>query len=249
MHEREIFDEDTIKNHLNQKISEYIEERLSELIEGVKYPILPKQKRQRYKNFSDSEINTLTGIKWDGVEKKIKGYLPSRTNITVFAEYLGCSQVETAELMAIAGYLPEDLPYNHFDANTTYSIRREIVDLLQFPAYLLTEEWNIIEWNNNIIKMLGLEELESTLKNLPDNQRNLLWLIFDKDLPIREMIEEAEEWKDMAIRNVHGFILDNLLQTQQSWYMTALNNFKQLEEFFATVQKKSSRRRRRLTLW
>ena len=239
MPEYKLLDEDTIKRNLDRKIEVYITERRQEIErEPHKYP-LSSGIRRRYKNFSDNEILMHGKVCWytavEATEASgIKGTYPTRSQLILLAQHLQCSQVQTAEFLAIGGYLPDELPYNKTDADNGVLIRQNVVQLLPGPAYLLSAEWDIIDWNPQLIRIFGLEDLESHLiglKKEDPHNLNLMRLIFDKGFPVRKMIEDAENWKDMATRNVHGFILDNLLQTQQPWYQETLVNFNKLEGF------------------
>jgi hypothetical protein len=188
--------------------------------------------KQSHKNFNETEFCLVTGFNWDGFINGTTRF-PDRHDVITIGQYLECSQIEAAELMAMAGYIPEELPSNGFEFNNAIPIRKEVLDYLRQPGYVLTRDWNIIYWNSAIIKILGLESIDLALKNMSPNERNLLRLIFDTDLPVRDMIAKAkgQTWEAQAVRNIHAFILDNILNIQEDWYKEILSDLKTLPRF------------------
>ena len=137
--------------------------------------------------------------------------------------------------MAMAGYIPKELPSGGADPENAIAIRKEILGYLRQPAYLLSVEWNLIDWNQNVIRLLALESIEPTLRKMSYQERNILRLLFDDKLPVYQMIAAAEDWEAMATRNIHGFILDNLFNTQATWFketVAYLNHLPRFEELY-----------------
>jgi transcriptional regulator with XRE-family HTH domain len=71
---------------------------------------------------------------------------------------------------------------------------RRMIDSLPGPAYIATERWDVLSWN------LPFEAVFGSLTDIPDEERNMLWLVFASDRHRTLLPDWETDVRDMLAR-------------------------------------------------
>lgn len=145
---------------------------------------LPEVGRSRVRGLRREEVATLAGVSatWYTWLEQARDINPSRQVMQSLARLFRLSGVETSYLLAMAGHgeiAPEE------SSLMTPALQR-LLDVMNFPAFLLSSDWAIIGWNKEY------EQLYPRISSVQPQDRNLLWLVFT-DEQLREMLPDWEK--------------------------------------------------------
>lgn len=145
---------------------------------------LPEVGRGRVRGLRREEVATLAGVSvtWYTWLEQARDINPSRQVLQSLAGLFRLTPVETTYLLALGGH-GEIAPAR--SSGMTPALQR-LLDALGFPAFLLAADWAIIGWNQ------AYEQLYPRITSIPDEDRNLLWLVFT-DAQLRQMLPDWEE--------------------------------------------------------
>lgn len=151
---------------------------------------LPEVGRSRVRGLRREEVATLAGVSatWYTWLEQARDINPSRQVMQSLARLFRLSGVETSYLLAMAGH-GENAPEE--SSSMTPALQR-LLDVMNFPAFLLSSDWAIIGWNKEY------EQLYPRISSVQPQDRNLLWLVFT-DEQLREMLPDWE-------KQSHGFV-------------------------------------------
>ena len=192
------------------------------------------------KRFSEAELLEETGVDLGYIRTKAKRLPPSDVIMAV-ADYLECSILERNQLLAAA-------QYNPIEPRLEGPLLKKALDVCKtalhglphaLPYYILNRDWAILDWSPTMLTLFGLEK--AYVASVPQEKFNLLWLLFDPSLPIRQALEAVslDSWQQMAMRNIWGFKFDTRFCTRESWYCALIDNLNTLPDFediFAIAQ-------------
>src|SRR5690606_6007307 len=91
--------------------------------------------------------------------------------------------VETTYLLSLGGH--RDAPAGA-EASVMSAPLQRLLDALPFPSFVLSADWSIIGWNESYAG------LYPRIAEVPDEERNLLWLVFT-DPSLRRMLPDWAE--------------------------------------------------------
>lgn len=186
----------------------------------------------RAKKFSERELTDETGLNWPALKDGRRRTNPSREMVMMLADYLECSLNERNDLLVAASYTPaEVLLANEQLEEALKPCRLLLYKYLHYPAMIINRDWTILEVNPGLFKLLEVEP--QTLAALPTYQRNMLWLLFDPNFPLRQLLERLghEDWQQSARRELLGFRWENQLCKYEDWYVKLISNLKTLPDF------------------
>ncbi|TAP27017.1 MULTISPECIES: helix-turn-helix transcriptional regulator [Micrococcaceae] len=145
---------------------------------------LPEVGRSRVRGLRREEVATLAGVSatWYTWLEQARDINPSRQVMQSLARLFRLSAVETSYLLSLAGHgelAPEE------SSPMTDALQR-LLDVMNFPAFLLSADWAIIGWNAEYA------QLYPRITSVDVEDRNLLWLVFT-DAQLREMLPDWEK--------------------------------------------------------
>lgn len=145
---------------------------------------LPDVGRSRVTGLRREEVATLAGISvtWYTWLEQARDINPSRQVLESLARLFRLTPVESTYLLSLGGQ-GELAPTT--SSPMTPALQR-LVDALSFPAFLLSEDWAIIGWND------AYAQLYPRITSVEEEDRNLLWLVFT-DEQLRQMLPDWEE--------------------------------------------------------
>jgi PAS domain-containing protein len=172
-----------------------------------------------------SALNFVSDIR-KGNSKKV----PSRMDVNEIADYLHCNLKERNDLLMSLGYHPAEPLLTDEEYRRALDAARRVMNYIPLPAYILTRDWTVQDWNEHILAFLGWSQ-EYVSAILPQ-RLNILHLIFDHRLGMRERLEvRSSVWEEMAWRNVYGFINHNILCRYDPWYKELVKELLELPDF------------------
>ncbi|WP_313814718.1 helix-turn-helix transcriptional regulator [Glutamicibacter sp.] len=145
---------------------------------------LPEMGRSRVAGLRREEVATLAGVSvtWYTWLEQARDINPSRQVLESLARLFRLTPVERTYLLSLGGH-GEMSPTT--SSPMTPALQR-LVDALNFPAFLLSEDWAIIGWNE------AYSQLYPRIDSVSEEDRNLLWLVFT-DAQLREMLPDWDE--------------------------------------------------------
>jgi transcriptional regulator with XRE-family HTH domain len=148
---------------------------------------LPPVARRRLTGLRREEVAYLAGVSvtWYTWLEQGRDINPSRQVLDALAHTLRLSVAEHHYLLGLAGYAanpPGDL---EAVAAVPPHIQRLLDAHLDAPAFALAPDWGIAGWNR------AYEALYPSVATVPDEERNLLWLIFT-DPDVRRLLPDWE---------------------------------------------------------
>lgn len=161
--------------------------------------------------------------------------IPPRSVILAIADYLECDLFERSDLLVAAGYAPLEVQLEGSQLADAIRPRESVLyKYLKFPGYILTREWYIYDANQAMATFIGLDYRQ--IMSMKLENRSLFRFIFDKELPVRQYIEQAgySYWQEMAIKNIKGFLIDNVLNRREKWFQ---DEIERLSKTFPEFQK------------
>lgn len=155
---------------------------------------------------------------------------PRREVIMDIANYLNCTLEERNRLLVSANLAPVD-PYLTGKAlEELLQPTIEIAESLDMPAVIINRDWRIHYLNPQMLVLYGVtpEQLEA----VPPEDRNILCLLFDPQLPLYiNLIDNAASWTRMVRQTIYGFKVANRLCQYELWYQDLVEQLMQLPEF------------------
>jgi transcriptional regulator with XRE-family HTH domain len=143
------------------------------------------------------EVAYLAGVSvtWYTWLEQGRAVSPSRQVLNALAETLRLSCAERAYLFSLAGYSALDTAADPVSLGVSAHVQRFLDSQLDFPAYVLTPDWDFLAWNS------AYAGLYPGLSHVPESDRNLLWLLFT-DPYVRE---HMSDWERTVRANVAAF--------------------------------------------
>jgi len=165
----------------------------------------------------------LCDVVYSSYKALLKGAIrrpPRRQVVMELADYLECS----------ARYAPEQPYLQGAQLDAALAVAQTVIDELPLPAHSLTRDWDIHLLNDRLLRLLGLTPEQ--MAALAPEQRNVLELVFDPDLPLHALLSpNPETWDQTARREVYGFKQQNQLCQYDDWYAARIERLLRLPEF------------------
>jgi len=175
----------------------------------------------------------LCDVVYSSYKALLKGAIrrpPKRQVVMELADYLECSLDERNRLLVAARYAPEQPYLQGAQLEHALAVAQTVIDALPFPAHSLTRAWDIHIVNAQLVKLLGITQEQ--LQSLPAEQRNVLHLVFDPQLPLHALLSpNAEAWDRTARREIYGFKQQNQLCQYDAWYAARIEHLLALPHF------------------
>jgi PAS domain-containing protein len=143
---------------------------------------------------------------------------------------LRCTLKERNDLLVSLGYSPEEPFLTDQAYQRALQAARRTLNYIPLPAYILTRDWTVQDWNKHIVAFLGWTE--DDLLSIESSRLNILHLLFDHRLGLRSRLEvRPSVWEEAAYRNVYGFINQNILCRYDTWYKELVRDLHALPDF------------------
>jgi hypothetical protein len=143
------------------------------------------------------------------------------------ADYLECTVEQRNTLLLAGGYAPEK---NFLGADGLEKVLRIAMDTIAYlplPACVITREWDLHATNTHFQRLFG-----DSLSEAQRHEKNVLKLLFDSRLPVRERLQQSPRiWDCLARRSIYRFKLDNVLAQHEPWYLELLEQLLRLPDF------------------
>ena len=153
---------------------------------------LPAHGRRRTPGLRREEIALLAGVSvtWYTWLEQGRRINASRDVLLALARALRLDDAERAHMLdlAAAGTAPRPIEPAERVVEAPDAINRLIMSMEPAPAYVLGPRWELVSWNT------AEERLYPTLRDLDDDQRNLIWVMFCEP-NARALIAD---WEDRA---------------------------------------------------
>src|SRR5690606_2032022 len=132
---------------------------------------LPEAQRSRVPGLRREEVAMLAGVSvtWYTWLEQARDIHPSRQVLEALGRLFRLSPVETTYLRSLGGH--RDAPEGA-EASVMSAPLQRLLDALPFPSFVLSADWSIIGWNESYAG------LYPRITEVPDEERNLLWLVF-----------------------------------------------------------------------
>jgi transcriptional regulator with XRE-family HTH domain len=188
------------------------------------------------------EVAYLAGVSvtWYTWLEQGRAVSPSRQVLTALAQTLRLSDAERAYLFSLAGYsAPEEPAADPVSREISTHVQRFLDSLLDFPAYVLTSNWDFLAWNAAYVGFYP------GISRVPKSDLNLLWLLFT-DPYLREHLSD---WGPTARAHVAAFRARAGPWLADARYATLVNRLLRVSETFRaaweshTIEQLSSRER------
>jgi transcriptional regulator with XRE-family HTH domain len=143
------------------------------------------------------EVAYLSGVSitWYTWLEQGRAASPSRQVLNALAQTLRLSDAEHAYMLSLAGYTAPRRVTEPVHQVAPNEVRRFLDSLVDFPAYVIAQDWEILAWNDAYC------ELYPGLSAVPVADRNLLWLLFT-DPYLRDLLPD---WELTVQSNVAAF--------------------------------------------
>lgn len=175
----------------------------------------------------------LCDVVYSSYKALLKGAIrrpPRRQVVMELADYLECSLEERNRLLVAARYVPEQPYLQGGQLTDALAVAQTVIDELPLPAHSLTRDWDIHLLNDRLLRLLGIAPEQ--FATLPPEQRNVLQLVFDPELPLHALLSRNPEvWDRTARREVYGFKQQNQLCQYDDWYVARIEQLMQLPHF------------------
>lgn len=175
----------------------------------------------------------LCDVVYSSYKALLKGAIrrpPRRQVVMEIADYLECSLEERNRLLVAARYAPEQPYLQGAQLETALGVAQTVIDALPLPAHSLTRDWDIHLVNERLLRLLGITRAQ--LEGLPPEQRNVLQLVFDPELPLHTLLRpNPDTWDRTARREIYGFKQQNQLCQYDDWYAARVERLMALPHF------------------
>jgi transcriptional regulator with XRE-family HTH domain len=147
---------------------------------------LPETGRRRITGLRREEVATLSAVSltWYTWLEQGREANPSRQVLDALAATLRLSSTEHHYLLSLAGYAPAVATPRPAPEAPAH-VQRLMDHLRGMPAYAIAPDWSICGWNQ------AYQALYPTVARVPDQDRNLLWLVFTDPL-VRRLLPDWE---------------------------------------------------------
>jgi hypothetical protein len=155
---------------------------------------------------------------------------PRRDVVLDIADYLECTMGERNHLLVAAGYAIVDPGPRGAELQRALAGLHAVIELLPLPAYVVSQDWTVQLINAHLVVLFGLDG--GAMRRLPAPARNMLRLLFDPALPIRNRLDQDRgSWSRLARLSVFRFKQDNLMWQYEPWYTTLVSSLHELPGF------------------
>jgi hypothetical protein len=146
------------------------------------------------------------------------------------ADALECTLKQRNELLLAAGYTLK-VSFPEGDELEALLVKlRSTLHYLPFPAYIVTRDWNIHDVNYYASLFVGID-IED-FNQIPSDDRNVLNLIFNPNMPFRKMLGgKTQSWTMIAKHNIFGFKSANQGCQYDKWYQKRVASLSKLDDF------------------
>jgi transcriptional regulator with XRE-family HTH domain len=143
------------------------------------------------------EVAYLAGVSvsWYTWLEQGRAVSPSPQVLNALTKALRLSCAERAYLFSLAGYSAPEPAADPDSREVSAHIQRFLESLRDFPAYVLTSDWDFLAWNATYARFYP------GFSRVPESDRNLLWLLFT-DPYVREHLLD---WERTVRANVAAF--------------------------------------------
>jgi hypothetical protein len=164
------------------------------------------------------------------IVERVAKEVPSEQSVRILADVLECGIAQRNDILIAAGYTP-DTPY--LSGNALQASLKEasyILSYLPLPAYSITRDWDIHDINDYALQFLGIQR--DVFDKIPQQQRNILHLIFDPSWPIRRLLGgNSPAWKQAARSNILGYKAANQGCKYEPWYVQRVATLCEIDGF------------------
>lgn len=180
------------------------------------------------KRFTQEELTDSCCPSYKNLLYRYTQRLPSRLQILQIADYLECTLQERNDLLLAAQYLPEEVDLRDDQYRAALDHAHLMLGMLPFPAYIILREWIMGTANAHFLQMVGMEHIEQIDKP----QRTPVHTVFDKTLPIRQILEQnADIYKANVRLGIMLFSTYNQRYQREFWFQNSLEKYHQLADF------------------
>ena len=158
-------------NGLNNALGDFLRDRRSKL-DAARLGY--NGGRRRTPGLRREEVAQRAGVSttWYTWLEQGRGGAPSADVLDRLADALALTDTEREHLFLLAQNRPPEV--RHHDTEAISAQLQRLLDAMEYsPAYIKTPEWDIIAWN------CAARVVFNNLIALPDNERNLLRVMFD----------------------------------------------------------------------
>lgn len=157
---------------------------------------LPAGGQRRTPGLRREEVAELSGVSltWYTWLEQARDINVSEQVLTALARALQLDEAETDHLFTLGGVAP--IGTTEPVASPPATLTRLLRAVEPNPAYAISPRWDIVAWN------ASYEALYLGVSQLPDEDRNLLWLVFTSPA-VRELL--GDDWAGEARRLLSQF--------------------------------------------
>jgi transcriptional regulator with XRE-family HTH domain len=187
------------------------------------------------------EVAYLAGVSvtWYTWLEQGRAVSPSLHVLNALARTLRLSGAERVYLFSLAGYSAPEPTADPVLREIPAHVQRFLDALHDFPAYVITSDWNFLAWN------AAYAGLYPGISDAPESDRNLLWLLFT-DPYVRKYLSD---WERTARAHVAAFRVQAGPRLADARFATLVNRLLRVSETFRTaweshkIERLSSRER------
>jgi transcriptional regulator with XRE-family HTH domain len=182
----------------------------------------------KVKGLRREEVAYLAGVSvtWYTWLEQGRAVSPSRQVLNALARTLRLSGVERVYLFSLAGYsAPEEPAAGPVSREVPAHVQRFLDALQDFPAYVITSDWDFLAWNAAYAK------LYPGISRASESDRNLLWLLFT-DPYVRKYLSD---WERTVRVHVAAFRARAGPRLADARYATLVNRLLRVSETFRTA--------------
>lgn len=155
---------------------------------------------------------------------------PDLAIVRYIADYLECDGEERARLITAAGHHSVLVSPSPEESALFLADARKTLAFLSLPAYILNRYWDVLDANEHLLKLLGMTRAQ--FGALPDEMRNVIQLIFDRQSPLYHALYcDHDEWEMTAKRHIVGFKLQTRYCESYPEFEKRLKRFRELPNF------------------
>lgn len=156
--------------------------------------------------------------------------LPDHGKVMEIADYLESPLEERNRLLIAAGHAT--LPSYHSGPDLVPLLAQTVavLQIWPLPAYVINRDWDLHAINHAMLRLIGLSVAEYAA--CPPARRNVIDLIFDVQLPLRNRLTTSiDTWDAVAGHHIAAFQHANQHCTYEAWYQQRLARWMTLPGF------------------
>lgn len=211
-------------------VEELLERRRNAQAAGLEYPTQWRQDPWGPRSWHRTELEDMVYSSYKQMRQGRITRPPRREVVMEIADYLNCTLVERNRLLLAAHAAPVSLYLTGDRLDELLPVAIGVARRLNIPAMVINRDWGIHYQNEQMLAAFAISPAQ--LAALRPEQRNVLHLLFDPDLPLQpNLIGHPESWRRMARQTIYAFKLANLLCQFEPWYHELVGRLMRLPAF------------------